>query len=142
MDDILENAIFEANEHAIVIKSHIADNIEVDLQWEPLASAIENIIRNAIRYAKTQVTFNAQVVAGELEVIIADDGKGVPSEHLEQLFSPFYRVSSARERSSGGTGLGLAIALAAINRHQGSISAENNNQGGLSVKIRLPIVAQ
>ncbi|NRA59479.1 MAG: HAMP domain-containing protein [Psychrobium sp.] len=141
MDDILENAKFEANEYNVTLNSDIGVNIEISVQWEPLASAIENIIRNAIRYASTQVTFTAHVINDSLEIAISDDGKGVAAQHLEHLFTPFYRVSSARERDSGGTGLGLAIAYAAISRHQGSIQAENNQQGGLSVKIKLPIVS-
>lgn len=139
MDDIIDNATFEAKEHGIELVTHIAPQLNLLVQWDPLASAIENIIRNAIRYAKTQITIDATAQDQSLIIIIADDGSGVPQEHLANLFTPFYRVSSARDRSSGGTGLGLAIAYEAVVRHQGSITAFNNKSGGLSIKITLPL---
>jgi len=138
IDDILENAIFEAKENGIELSSDITPNLRLNLQWDPLASAIENIIRNAIRYATTRVTLSAIQEEDSIIINICDDGCGVAPEHLSHLFSPFYRVSSARERDSGGTGLGLAIAHKAITRHQGTIEAVNNNLGGLSIIIALP----
>jgi len=142
MDDILDNATFEAKEHNIVLSTDIESNLNLKLQWDPLASAIENIIRNAIRYAKTKITFSAHADGNMLVAIISDDGCGVDNEHLVNLFNPFYRVSNARERSSGGTGLGLAIAHEAITQHHGSIEAINNEIGGLSIKISLPLSSE
>lgn len=139
MDDIIDNASFEAKQHGIKLGVNIAPDILIDLQWEPLTSAIENIIRNAIRYADKAIMFTSVLEQDSLAITISDDGNGVPEEQLSELFNPFYRVSSARERSSGGTGLGLAIAHDAIIRHHGIISATNNHQGGLSVNIRLPL---
>lgn len=141
MDDIIDNAKFEAKEHGIELTTTIEPNLKLMLQWDPLASAIENIIRNAIRYAKTRIEFSAKRESDSLVISISDDGCGVPKEHLANLFTPFYRVSNARERSSGGTGLGLAIAHEAVTRHQGSIEAINNKVDGLNIKIRLPLAS-
>lgn len=141
MDDILDNATFEAKEHGIELLSTIEPNLKLMLQWDPLASAIENIIRNAIRYAKTKIIFTATQESGYLNISISDDGCGVPKEHLANLFTPFYRVSKARERSSGGAGLGLAIAHEAVVRHHGTIEAINNKLDGLNIKIRLPLAS-
>jgi len=139
MDDIIDNASFEAKEHGVELTASISPNLNIMLQWDPLASAIENIIRNAIRYANTSITFTAQAEQGTLVISISDDGCGVATEHLASLFTPFYRVSDARERSSGGTGLGLAIAHEAVIRHQGAIEAVNNSSGGLTIIIRLSL---
>ncbi len=73
-----------------------------------------------------------------IQLIITDEGPGVPDELLVQLFRPFFRVADARDRSSGGTGLGLAIARQAIQLHQGEILAQNQINSGLKVTITLP----
>jgi len=68
-----------------------------------------------------------------------DKGQGIPPSHIEQIFKPFYRISEARDRASGGYGLGLAITKRAVDLHGGKVSAENHIQGGLLVKIELPL---
>lgn len=107
-----------------------------------LASAISNIVNNAVKYSP-----NGQVVSVELSkenkkiiLSVADEGPGVPNEMLEKLFTPFFRVADGRERSSGGTGLGLAIAKQAILFHQGDIVAQNRQPNGLKVTITLPLL--
>ncbi len=106
-----------------------------------LASAISNIINNAVKYAP-----NGQVVRVKLSeqnnqivITVSDNGIGVPEEMIEKLFTPFFRVADGRDRSSGGTGLGLAIAQQAIVLHQGIIVAENQVSSGLKVTIMLPL---
>lgn len=140
MEEIIDNARFEAHQANIELIQDISSNLNITVQWDSLASAIENILRNAIRYAKSQISFTAQAQGQTLVIEISDDGCGVSDDHLSKLFTPFYRVSTARDRKSGGTGLGLAIAHEAITRHQGQISASNNTQGGLTVSIRLPLI--
>lgn len=109
---------------------------------ELLHRAVENVTRNALRH-----TFDNSTVALELKVdnhdvviTIADGGPGVPSDELESIFRPFYRVEGARDRPDGGsgTGLGLAIAQRAIYAHGGTISASNGEEGGLNVRLTLP----
>ena len=68
-----------------------------------------------------------------------DHGGGVPEAVLEQIFRPFYRVEEDRDRKTGGTGLGLSIAARSVRLHHGTINAENAEDGGLMVEIRLPI---
>jgi two-component system, OmpR family, sensor histidine kinase CpxA len=72
---------------------------------------------------------------------VTDEGPGVPAAELSQIFTPFYRVSSARERETGGTGLGLAITDRAVHLYHGSVAARNQTEGGLDVEIRLPVFA-
>jgi two-component system sensor histidine kinase CpxA len=71
-------------------------------------------------------------------LVVRDHGPGVPNEELKHIFEPFYRVSEARERSSGGVGLGLSIADRTVKLHGGSIRAENTGDG-LLVTIELPL---
>ncbi len=109
-----------------------------------LHSAIENIVRNAVRYTaeNTVVRLSLDRTDGPpdgLTICIRDYGPGVPEEMLPRLFEPFVRVDDARDRSRGGFGLGLAIAQKAIHLHGGEVVARNEPDGGLSVIITLPI---
>ncbi len=87
-----------------------------------LGRAIENVLRNAIKYspAESLILCTLKQHEQQLELLIQDQGPGVPEESLSQIFAPFYRVSTVREHQNG-TGLGLAIAASAIRQHQGSI---------------------
>ena len=109
-----------------------------------LHSAIENIVRNAVRYTaeNTVVRLSLDRSGGQpdgLTIRIRDYGPGVPEEMLPRLFEPFVRVDDARDRSRGGFGLGLAIAQKAIRLHGGKVTARNEPDGGLSMIITLPI---
>jgi two-component system sensor histidine kinase CpxA len=106
-----------------------------------LHSAIENVVRNAIRYtdAATSVDVSLELAGkSKVRLIIRDHGKGVPENDLERIFQPFYRVAEARDRESGGAGLGLAIADRVIRIHGGTIRAENPHPPGLAVIIEIP----
>lgn len=73
------------------------------------------------------------------ELSIRDCGPGVPVIHQRDIFRPFFRVSESRDNESGGNGIGLAIADRAVRLHHGTIEAENATQGGLLVRIAIPI---
>jgi signal transduction histidine kinase len=107
---------------------------------ELLRRAIENIVRNAIRYAPlgTDVEVCCDVASGLARVWVRDSGPGVPEEDLARIFQPFYRVDGSREAATGGVGLGLAIAARAIALHHGSVWARNATPG-LIVWIELPL---
>jgi len=106
--------------------------------------AIENILRNALRYSPSDqsvfVSLNPQPDAVFID--IEDNGPGVPEEQLITIFNPFYRVDTSREKKTGGYGLGLAIARQAIKLHHGEIVAINREGGGLLVRIILPVPAE
>ena len=103
-----------------------------------LRSAIENVLRNAVRYTADGTAVEVSLFAnnGHAKVLVSDHGGGVPEDELEHLFKPFYRVSESRERKTGGIGLGLAIAERAVKAHKGDIIARNFN-GGLQIEIDL-----
>ena len=111
-----------------------------------LRSAVENIVRNAVRYTaeNSEVAIELDHVppgdpapGNRVLVRVRDHGPGVPPSALTQLFRPFYRVSEARDRQSGGTGLGLAITRQAVEAHGGSVRAMNQPGGGLLVEVEL-----
>ena len=108
---------------------------------EALGSAVENIIRNAIRFAPEGSDIEVRVVQESKHdalVQIRDYGPGVPDDVLEELFEPFFRVDDTRGRENDGTGLGMAIASKSVQWHGGSIKARNASPG-LEVSIRLPL---
>lgn len=112
----------------------------LDADQRLLGRAIENVLRNAIKYSPEQSLILCRLEQQEqqLEVLIQDQGPGVPEQSLSHIFAPFYRVSTVREHQNG-TGLGLAIAASAIRQHQGRISASLPTSGGLLIRIVLPL---
>ena len=138
VEQVAADADFEANAKNRSVKVVHADECRVLGSDSLIRSAVENVLRNAVRYTKegTAVEVSLNRSNGKATVKILDHGEGVPEQELANLFRPFYRVGEARDRGSGGTGLGLAIAEQAILAHDGSITAKNNGEG-LVVEIVL-----
>ena len=136
--DIANDAEFEASGKGKSVVANVADDISVKGNENLLRSAIENVVRNAVRYTADASEVKVSLIRdnGHAVLKVKDHGGGVPQGELENLFRPFYRVGEARERKTGGTGLGLAIAQRAVAVHGGTISAENIDDG-LEVKIVL-----
>jgi two-component system sensor histidine kinase CpxA len=109
-------------------------------QPELVSRAVENILRNAIRYTLDDGRVFLQVDMHKDTVVIRieDEGEGVPEDSLKHLFEPFYRVEASRNQQSGGYGVGMAIAEQAIRAQGGRIEASNRSSGGLRVDITLP----
>jgi len=108
---------------------------------ELLRSAFENVVRNAIRYTQpgTAVQISIKCEPNDVRILVRDHGPGVPESELDNVFKPFYRVDTSRERRTGGVGLGLAIAERAIKLHNGKIKAGNLREGGFQIEISLPM---
>ena len=144
---VAEDAEFEAQARHCHVRSDIpAGSWAVRGDASLLHSAIENVVRNAIRYTREGTTVEIRLEKmrhGEDEeavVRVTDCGDGVPPDALEKLFQPFYRLDDARGRQTGGVGLGLAITERAVRFHGGRVSAMNQAEGGLMVEIHLPLV--
>lgn len=138
VENIVADADFEAQSQDKTVEITKNSDVKIFGNENLLSSAVENVLRNAVRYTKDKV--EVSVNGGERETVIKirDYGAGVPDEELEKLFKPFHRVAEARERKSGGVGLGLAIAEQAVHAHKGKISAKNAENGGLIIEIKLP----
>ncbi|ABR74152.1 integral membrane sensor signal transduction histidine kinase [Actinobacillus succinogenes 130Z] len=144
-NEVIEDAEFEAEHRKIdftfiqLIKHPERYSILGDR--EALASALENILRNALKYTNNKIVALMTLKKSDLMMIIVDDnGAGVPEREYEQIFKPFYRVDEARTRTTGGTGLGLAIVVNTIQQHQGKVWAEKSPFGGLRIVMELPLV--
>lgn len=135
---------FEARGRGRSIAVEVADaarGVRLAGRPELLRRAFENVLRNAARFTPEGTAVECRVLRGpgHLEIAVRDHGPGVPDEHLAEIFRPFFRVESARDRETGGAGIGLAIAQSAVRLHAGSVRAENADGGGLRVVLRLPI---
>jgi two-component system sensor histidine kinase CpxA len=148
--NVTEDAEFEAQARHCHVRSEIPAGIwGVRGDASLLHSAIENVVRNAIRYTREGTTVEIHLektksasVGEEVVVRVTDCGSGVPEEALEKLFQPFYRLDDARGRQTGGVGLGLAITERAVRFHGGRVLAVNRAEGGLMVEIHLPLMPE
>jgi signal transduction histidine kinase len=140
LQQIIDDAAFEARPLDKEVKALHMEKCRVQGSPELLHSAIENVIRNAVRHTApgTAVEVSLEWRMETAILTVRDHGPGVPEPELQHIFEPFYRVSEARERSSGGVGLGLSIAERTAKLHGGSIRAENTADG-LLVTIELPL---
>ena len=142
VSSVASDAEFEAQERGSRVDVVQAADLVVPGDPNLLRSAIENVLRNAVRFtaAGTAVEVNlrasAAVGADEATIVVRDHGMGVPEEELARIFKPFYRLADSRD--STGAGLGLAIAERIVRLHGGRIRAMNEAGGGLSVEIVLP----
>jgi len=140
LEQLCADCAFEGeNEGKSAILETSLEHALVASRGDFLMKAFDNILRNAIRYTKTNTTVKVGLSAtsDHYVVHIQDYGPGVPEVALKKMFDEFYRVDTARTRDSGGYGLGLAIARRAVALHKGDISAFNNADG-LVVEVTLP----
>lgn len=138
--EVLDNAVFEAEQKG--------KSLEITYPPGPwplygnrnaLESALENIVRNALRYSWNKIAVNFSVDKDGITIHVDDDGPGVSPEDREQIFRPFFRTDEARDRESGGTGLGLAIVDSVVHQHRGWVKAEDSPLGGLRLTLWLPL---
>lgn len=145
--NVAEDAEFEAQARHCHVDTKIPDgDWSVCGNASLLHSAVENVVRNAIRYTQegTSVKIDLAREQGdtgpEAVLRVSDSGPGVPADSLTKLFEPFYRIDDARGRLTGGVGLGLAITERAVRFHGGKVAAHNRSEGGLEIEIWLPLM--
>jgi signal transduction histidine kinase len=141
LGEVVDDSQIEAAAHGSKVELKVEQTGTVEGDPVLLRRAVENVVRNAIRYspAGEVIEVRLSVQNGRARITTRDRGPGVPEASLPLLFEPFYRVDSHRNRESGGVGLGLSIARRAVELHNGEIKA-SNAQPGLSVEITLPLV--
>jgi two-component system OmpR family sensor kinase len=110
----------------------------VDGDRRLLARAVGNLLRNAQKYAAHTVALSARRDGGLLEILVDDDGPGIPEDERERIFEPFYRLDRSRDRATGGFGLGLSIARKAVALHGGVLRVEQSPLGGARFVITVP----
>lgn len=137
---VVEDARYEASGRQIRIAWDTPPPVRIIGDRGSLSSAIENVLRNALRFAPADSAIRVRLLLNATQACleIEDRGPGVATEELASLFEPFYRAASGSATPGSGAGLGLSIAQAAIAAHKGSISARNVSPQGLSVRMDLP----
>jgi two-component system sensor histidine kinase CpxA len=143
LGEIVADVAIEADARRARVELRTQGTLQVMGDREALRSAFENVLRNAVRYSPvgSQLQVRAEGRGISIEVVIEDQGPGVPEKDLTLIFEPFYRVDASRDRAEGGEGLGLAIAARAVALHHGTIDARNLAATGLAVRIVLPALA-
>ena len=149
LDELIANVAEDAEFEAQARHTHVNLTIP-EGDWgvrgndSLLHSAVENVVRNAIRYTHEGTSVGVELAAdgGDAVLKVSDSGPGVPDAALEKLFEPFYRLDDARGRLTGGVGLGLAITERAVRFHGGKVLAFNRSEGGLMIEIRLPLITR
>ena len=143
IERMLPDAEYEARQRQCTVAFHAENQCYVLGNQELLYRAIENVVRNAIRYTENNTGVeialrHSATSARQVEIEISDRGPGIPENQLNAILRPFYRVDYARSPKTGGFGVGLAIADRAVRLHHGSLSAANRKGGGATFRITLP----
>jgi two-component system sensor histidine kinase CpxA len=144
IEDVVRDANFEGAIKGCTVNLAGSANVSLHANRELLASAIENVLRNAVRYSPRDAPVDVSVERREADgvsITIRDHGPGVPADELERIFQPFYRVAESRDRDTGGEGIGLAITSQVMKTHGGSANARTLAGGGLEVRLTLPPTA-
>ncbi|MDV7719282.1 GHKL domain-containing protein [Pediococcus ethanolidurans] len=105
-------------------------DIKIEGDAEKLGRLFNNLISNALKYAKGGRHINLEATQSGDQIVfkVSNDGEMIPEESIKHLFERFYRVESSRSKATGGTGLGLAIAQSIVELHQGKISVESSEK--------------
>ena len=138
--NIVNEVSLELEEKHITVVNSLRPKIQLRGNYSLLYSIFRNLMDNAIAYAGTYIRINISCFREDENYYyfsFADTGVGVAPEHLNRLFERFYRIDKGRSRKLGGTGLGLAIVKNAVLIHGGTISAKNNQGGGLEFVFTL-----
>jgi two-component system sensor histidine kinase CpxA len=147
LDEVIEEVVRDANFEGAVKNCRVrlegTAKAALNGNRELLRSAIENVLRNAVRYSPNDANVDVSVARSDsgVLILIRDRGPGVPDSELERIFEPFYRVAESRDRDTGGEGIGLAITAQVMKAHGGWARATNTPGGGFEVRLNLPASA-
>ncbi|AYG68499.1 MULTISPECIES: ATP-binding protein [unclassified Rhizobium] len=138
LNEILGDADFEAQSREISITTSVGGTFPAEVEGELIYRALENVVRNAVKYtaAQSRITVSCEAKSDLLTIRVTDQGPGVGRDELDRIFQPFSRGNDAVTR--GGYGLGLAITCQAIERHGGRVFASLPTAGGLAVTLEIP----
>ena len=138
--DAIEQSRLVAESRGVEIVSSLARDVQVFGDADLLATAVRNLVGNAINYSESGARVAVSVRSdGQLvEVAVADQGQGIAESDQGRIFERFYRVDAARSRATGGTGLGLAIVKHICANHGGEVTVWSEHGHGSTFTMRLP----
>src|SRR6185436_18421963 len=137
----IEQSRLVADSRGVQIVSSLAQGVQVFGDAGLLATAIRNLVGNAINYSEsgTRVAVSVRAEDHLVEIAVADQGHGIPQSEQARIFERFYRIDSARSRGTGGTGLGLAIVKHICANHGGEVTVWSERGNGSTFTMRLPV---
>jgi two-component system, OmpR family, osmolarity sensor histidine kinase EnvZ len=135
---MLEDLRADSERHGAEIGVETRGDLEIRVRPIALKRCVGNLVANAQRHGD-QVRVSAIREAQYVSIVVDDDGSGIPPEHREDVFRPFYRLDEARNQDEGGAGLGLAIARDIARSHGGDITLSDSPMGGLRAAIQIPV---
>jgi signal transduction histidine kinase len=103
-----------------------------------LAQVVRNLVDNAARHAEVTMAVTVRVADDGVELVVEDDGPGIPEAQRQRVFERFVRLDEARARDAGGSGLGLAIVQQIVTAHHGTVAVSTSGLGGARFVVRLP----
>jgi two-component system osmolarity sensor histidine kinase EnvZ len=134
---LLEEVAAGARRDGALVTVAAPEAYAISLRPEAMRRCVSNLIANARRYG-THIWLTAVAVKDGIDILVDDDGPGIPSDRRQEVFRPFFRLDPARNPTTGGVGLGLTIARDVALSHGGDITLEDSPQGGLRVRVHLP----
>ena len=134
-DEVDSLRILGRNHEITVDTTQLPEGLHVELDLKSMPYAITNLLRNALKYAKSRIVVSAEVIGNSILVHVDDDGIGIPEEEREHVFSAFSRLDRSRDRATGGYGLGLAIARRVMELHGGTACAGSAALGGARITL-------
>ena len=144
LDSLLESVCIDASDAGQDVTIEGKSSCAVMARPQALRRCLNNLIDNAVKYGHhARLSVGINTVAGKkmVNVLIRDGGNGIPEDQHRKVFEPFYRVETSRSRDTGGTGLGLTIAQNIAQQHGGSLQLSNLPEGGLEVRLSLPVAS-
>jgi two-component system osmolarity sensor histidine kinase EnvZ len=136
--DLLDDVVSGARRNGATIALQAEPGLKVPLRPNAFKRSITNIVSNAQRHAR-RIEIRAARHRDAIEIVVDDDGPGIPAGEREEVFKPFYRREGSRNQETGGIGLGLSIARDILRGHGGDITLEDAPQGGVRARVKLPI---
>lgn len=145
VEDVCADAQFEAQQQGCSVISDLQPGCTVRGDRELLHRAIENVVRNAIRYTdagtEVQIGLHTSTNTTPMAILqVRDHGPGIPESEVDNVLKPFYRLDPARSRFTGGFGVGLAITERVVKLHGGVLSITNHSGSGATLRLVLPVV--
>jgi two-component system osmolarity sensor histidine kinase EnvZ len=138
LGELLEEIVADYRRVGQEVGLSLEEELVLEVRRGAFRRMLHNVVDNALRHGE-HCMLTARRVAGKAEILLDDDGPGIPMEQREEVFRPFTRLDEARNLNSGGVGLGLSIARDIAQAHGGDIALDTSPMGGLRAIIRLPL---